>query len=238
MADIHRSHPHIHTGSGACGMSTPLAPPVEHQPEKVHTSLQKLDGARLALAGARTLPDVKKIRDVAEAAKTYAKAARLGQEAQNYAAEIALLAQRKAGEILSQLQKDTKREAGKKAHDTVSPASPYAKALEETQTPVKQAQRWQKLATIPQHAFERYVAQSREAKSDITAVGLMKAAPKPKMEVVPPKPTVQITVADVVEAITAFMDLQVRRLPESDVEKVYEQLKQEINHRLAVERIG
>jgi hypothetical protein len=42
------------------------------------------------------------------------------------------------------------------------------------------------------------------------------------------------TVADVVEAVTAFMDIQVRRLSEDDAEKAYEQLKQEITNRLSI----
>ena len=51
-------------------------------------ALVKLDKARSALAESRTLSEVKKIRDVAEAAKTYAKAAHLSRDSQNYAAEI------------------------------------------------------------------------------------------------------------------------------------------------------
>lgn len=58
------------------------------------TQLAQLDRARQMLAESRTLSDVKKIRDIAEAAKVYAKAAHLGRESQNYAAEIALLAAR------------------------------------------------------------------------------------------------------------------------------------------------
>ena len=60
-------------------------------------ALASLDRARVALMEARTLPEVKKIRDIAEAARVYAKAAHLGRESQNYAAEIALLASHKRG---------------------------------------------------------------------------------------------------------------------------------------------
>ena len=65
--------------------------------------LAKLERARLPLAESRTLPEVKRIRDIAEAARVYARAAHLSRESQHYAAEIALLASRKAGEILAKL---------------------------------------------------------------------------------------------------------------------------------------
>ncbi len=63
-------------------------------------ALANLDRARSMLAEARTLGEVKKIRDMAEAARTYAKGAHLGRDAQYHAPEIALLAAHKAGAIL------------------------------------------------------------------------------------------------------------------------------------------
>jgi hypothetical protein len=53
---------------------------------------------------ARTLPEVKRIRDTAEAARVYARAAHLDRESQNYAAEISLLASRGADEMSSELE--------------------------------------------------------------------------------------------------------------------------------------
>src|SRR5690348_444862 len=107
------------------------------------TSLAKLDQARQMLAEARTLEDVKHVHDLAEAARTYAKAAHLGRESQQYAAEIALLASRKAGSILSQLEKSKGGDGRHHPPDTVAAGSEYAKALEETATPERTARRWQ-----------------------------------------------------------------------------------------------
>ena len=79
---------------------------------KRSSQLAKLDQARQALAECRTLSEVKKIRDVAEAAKVYAQAAHLGQESQNYAAEIALLAERQAGAMFAELQRAKPKATG------------------------------------------------------------------------------------------------------------------------------
>ena len=67
------------------------------------TSIERLSTARQALIEARSLDDILQIRDIAEAARTYARAAKLGLDSQNEAAEIKLRAERKAGEILKQL---------------------------------------------------------------------------------------------------------------------------------------
>ena len=74
-----------------------------------------LTGAAKALAEAKDLGEVKRIRDTAVAVKHYAKAAKLGHEAQNHAAEIKLRAERKAGEMLAGMEKQAgSRGTGKK----------------------------------------------------------------------------------------------------------------------------
>lgn len=156
------------------------------------TALAKLDKARQMLAESRTLPEIKKIRDIAEAAKVYAKAAHLGHEAQNYAAEISLLAARKAGEILKQLERSPGGEPAKKRHSTpamlAAVESEYSKALKESGTSERTAQYWQRLAAVPATTYEKHVRETEEIKGEITAAGLLKAHnktipvkyPKPK----------------------------------------------------------
>jgi len=169
-----------------------------------HSQLAKLEQARRTLAECRTLPEVKKIRDTAEAAKVYAKAAHLGQEAQNYAAEIALLASRKAGEILGQLQKTPKESAASVAGD-----SEYRKTLNETTTPERTAQHWQRLAAIPEETFEEYIHQSKELKTEISQAGLERAAKKamnrncPTPVVPPEKPPV--SASDITARLAVFL---------------------------------
>ena len=65
--------------------------------------LALLSKASRALAEVRTIDDIKAIRDKAEAARHYARSAALGLDVQNYAAEVKLRAERKAGALLSAL---------------------------------------------------------------------------------------------------------------------------------------
>ncbi|HEX2714594.1 MAG TPA: hypothetical protein VHM88_20570 [Candidatus Acidoferrales bacterium] len=122
-----------------------------------------------------------KVRDIAEAARTYAKAAHLSREAQNHAAEIALLAARKAGEILSKLEK-SKGGAGTHEDKKVTAASiagvsEYTQALKDTDTPERTAQYWQRLADVPQTVVDQYFTDCKEGVSEgpeITAAGLLR----------------------------------------------------------------
>lgn len=61
-----------------------------------------LNQARQALALAKSIDEVKNIRDKAEALRAYAKQAGMGLEMQNECAEIKLRAERRAGEMLAE----------------------------------------------------------------------------------------------------------------------------------------
>jgi hypothetical protein len=58
-----------------------------------------------ALEAAETLGEVKEVLDFAEAAREFARRARLGIEQENRAAELSLRAQRKAGQILADVRR-------------------------------------------------------------------------------------------------------------------------------------
>src|ERR1700687_4594783 len=68
----------------------------------VTDALAKIDVARRALAEARSVADVKDIRDKAAAIRSYYQKQRDGSlEARNYAAELVVRAERKLGELLA-----------------------------------------------------------------------------------------------------------------------------------------
>jgi hypothetical protein len=62
-----------------------------------------LDQAGQALAEARSLDEIKIVRDKAVAVRKYAQSASLGLDVQNRAAEVKLRAERQAGKLLAEL---------------------------------------------------------------------------------------------------------------------------------------
>lgn len=140
-------------------------------------ALAKLDRATQMLSEAKTLDEVKGIMDIAEAARTYARAAKLGLEEQNHAAEIKLRAERKAGDLLQQLERggggDRKSEEIKNS-GVENLISEYREVLEEQEIPSTTAHRWQSLAKLPERSFESYIAEKQEAQEEITTAGVLK----------------------------------------------------------------
>ena len=109
------------------------------------------------IAAAETMEILGPTGPIAEAARTYARAAKLGLEAQNHATEIKLRAERKAGELLGELE----RKPGERVDrlpDSVSVGSEYRQAIESAEVEERQARRWQEVAKIPEPIFEEHIA--------------------------------------------------------------------------------
>lgn len=133
--------------------------------------LVQLSKATQMLAEAKSLNEVKKILDIAEAARVYARAAKLGLEAYNHAAEVKVRAERKAGEMLVQLE----RKPGQRTDrlpDEVSGGSEYRQVLREQGIQERAAERWQQLASLPERKFEEHIEESR-GERPITTSGLV-----------------------------------------------------------------
>ena len=139
-------------------------------------ALARLSAATTALAESRTLDEVKRILDLAEAARTYARAAKMGLEAANYAAEIKLRAERKAGEILAQLERGRGNNQYSEGHSTMERSSEYATVLTENDIAPVTAHRWQTVATVPDEVFEEHIAEVRQEQQEITSAGLLRLA--------------------------------------------------------------
>jgi len=120
------------------------------------------------LVSAKNLDDVLRIRDQAEALRTYIKAASDSLEAANSAAEIKLRAERRAGEMLASMDK---------------PANRHQISTSTTMVPLKdlgisnnQSSRWQKEAKVNEDVFEEYIRECNDEQREVTQAGLLKLA--------------------------------------------------------------
>jgi hypothetical protein len=133
-----------------------------------------LDQAGQALAEARSLDEIKIIRDKAEAVRKYAQSASLGLDVQNRAAEVKLRAERQAGKLLAQLML--------RGGDRRSKCHSDRLKLGDLGLTSNQSKRWQLQARIPEALFREHVRQTREDGKELTSAGLMRIAKRLKEE--------------------------------------------------------
>lgn len=143
----------------------------------MENSLAKLDQATRMLAEIRSVDDAKKLIDLAEAARVYAKQVGLGIEAQNHAAEIKIRAQRRAGEILDRMKESGERQIqggdrkSKLQDETLIPPT-----LDDIGINRIDAHRWQIIATIPEPKFEAFIKETTSQEEKLTTAAIYRAA--------------------------------------------------------------
>jgi hypothetical protein len=116
--------------------------------------------------------EVKAIRDKAEAVRVYAKQA--GDfELQNQAAEIRIRAERRAGELLVDMQTSGERQAKERGRPRKVSSPTTLPRLGITRD---QSSKWQRLARIIDDAtFDKAVALAKENDGELTTAGLLRA---------------------------------------------------------------
>jgi hypothetical protein len=132
------------------------------------TQLVTLEEATRMLAACRTVNEAKGVRDLAEAARVYAREAELGFEAQNYAAEIRLRAERRLGDILIEMAEEGARrtQATAKSNDLQS--------LDNLRIEPHESSRWQRLANMSRSDFEDYLKTAKAEGQPITLLGALR----------------------------------------------------------------
>jgi hypothetical protein len=131
-------------------------------------ALAKISAARMALATVSTLDDVLQIRDAMEAVRTYIKAAQAGLEAQNLAAEIKLRAERKAGEMLAEMELHG-GDRRSKSHDVTL-------NLADLGISKMQSSRWQLQSKLPEEDYASIVEQCNRSGIELTQAAVLRAA--------------------------------------------------------------
>ena len=129
------------------------------------------DAARKAIQKAASVDEAKGIRDKAEALRVYAKQSGRSLEMQNRCAEIKLRAERRAGEILSEMEKNpgARGKGVRSYHHT-------ALKLADLGISKVQSHRWQKIAGIPEKEFEAFLTKRKTEVKELTSVSLLRLA--------------------------------------------------------------
>lgn len=123
-----------------------------------------------ALELATSLNEVKDIRDKAEALRIYSRRAGDSLDLQNRIAEIRIRAERRAGEILSRMDKN---EGGRPSKNSSHDERGFAATLKELGISYSQSSRWQLIAHIPKEEFERHIQEVKSADKELTSAGVM-----------------------------------------------------------------
>jgi hypothetical protein len=140
------------------------------------TELVRYDAMCRAIAVAYEVDEVKEIRDRAAALEHYARQAH-NVEAERLCCEIRLRAERKAGELLRQMEK-AKGAAGNQYTGPVE-RNDGSKTLSELGISRDQSSRWQKLAQVPAPQFEAALATAQRPTTASIINGAFPAKPKP-----------------------------------------------------------
>ena len=137
-------------------------------------ALVRYDAARAALAEAHAVDEVKEIRDKAVAIAAYAKQAN-DTEMVEWATEIKVRAERRAGELLAAMEKAP---GGQPYRSTGTAEEPVERTptLADLGIDKKQSSRWQKLAAVPAEKFEAAVEAAKEIAREVTTTSVLKQA--------------------------------------------------------------
>jgi hypothetical protein len=131
------------------------------------------------LAEARSLDDIRQVHNLAQRAQDYAKAARLGLDAQNSAAAIALEAEAKAGDLLTRMRATGERATPQTANPTgktLPSATREAPTLADLGVTENESRVWQAVSQVPAEDRAAYVADAQEREQEVTRAGLLRQA--------------------------------------------------------------
>ena len=136
-----------------------------------HQRSEQLDALREArhdLAKATTISEVTSVRARAQSVRLQAQQASLGVEIQNYATELKLQAERRAGQFLAELRLrggDRKSQRGRRGI-----------RLRDLGIDKNQSARWQLAASVPEPIFRDFVCNLHAAGREISSAALLRLA--------------------------------------------------------------
>lgn len=138
-------------------------------------AIAQISRARQFLAQAKDLTDIKAVRDMAEAARQYARARDLGLHAMNEAAEIKLEAERKGGQVLAEMKKHPGGQPSKN-HSSETSGSPQK--IEDLGITHDQSSQWQAMAAVSEPDFKAIVEETKAAEKPLTTKAVVREGRK------------------------------------------------------------
>ena len=139
------------------------------------SKLVRYEAARAALAEAQRVDEVQDIRNKAAAMAAYAKQAK-DTELIGYATKIKLHAERRAGELLREMEKNKGAVPGKTGNKGL-PVLDTTPRLADLGVSKMQSSRWQRLADLPDDAFEQRIRSATDK-----AASVIDSVPRSKAE--------------------------------------------------------
>lgn len=121
--------------------------------------------ARKAVASISSISEVKEIRDKAEALRLYSKQVGESLVIQNQVAEVKIRAERRAGELLRDMEKHT----GQLLRGTTMGPREQVATLDDMGISKNQSSRWQTIASIPEEEFESRIELIKAAEKELTS---------------------------------------------------------------------
>ena len=141
--------------------------------------LIRFNQAYQAIMLAKSVDEVKEIRDKMEALRLYLKQQGESLEMQNACAEIKLRAERRAGELLKEMPKNEGGGNGSNQHQkTATPNTPQVVApkLSDMGITYSQSSRFQSIASIPVAIFEAQIIETKAKNYELTSAEMLKTA--------------------------------------------------------------
>ena len=137
-------------------------------PQSAAAELAVLDRAGQELAHCDCLETVKSFRDRAEAFHHFAQSAKKGLELVNKVAEIKIRAERRAGQLLADMDL--------RGGDRVSDSHRQRVTLKQLNISQSQSARWQKAAEVPEEEFRKLIEVVHAHEVELTTAALMRLA--------------------------------------------------------------
>ena len=123
---------------------------------------------KAAIEKCQSIDEIKEIRDKAEALRQYSKIAG-DSEAMNKCAAIKIRAERRAGEMLKDIEKNKGgRPSENRSHDATS--------LSDLGLTKSDSSRWQRLANIPENRFDDFIEMVLERTKELTSAEALRFA--------------------------------------------------------------